>query len=174
MKRTKKSKKSKKLTITQKKVITILILLGLFVAGWYANEVLSTDKEMPYFSSSEDKLSPQDYITEDQIWIQKNRVVINVKDASWARYTDTNSMDPLLDIGANGIEIIPVCEEILPGDVIVYEPRFIDGLIVHRVIEKNIDEDGLYFKLKGDNARNPDPEKVRCDQIKYQLIAVIY
>ena len=46
-------------------------------------------------------------------------------------------------------------------------------LIVHRVVEKGIDEQGVYFITKGDN-NNIDDCKIRFKDIDTVLIAVIY
>ena len=170
-----------RLDILQKKILILSALIVIFITGWLTNSLFGGNQELPYINNnlpsigdSSERLSPQDYISEDQIIVQKDQVIIKVKNPSWARYTNTNSMDPILDNGANGIEIIPNCEDIKAGDIIAYESKFVSGLIVHRVIEINKDENGIYFTLKGDNAPFKDAEKVRCDQIKYQLIAIIY
>jgi signal peptidase len=84
-------------------------------------------------------------------------------------------MDPLIDKGANGIEIRPESpDEIEPGDVISYESKFADGIIIHRVIEKGTDDNGVYFITKGDNNPIRDPEKVHFEQVKGILVGVIY
>ena len=52
-------------------------------------------------------------------------------------------MDPLLDEEANGLEITPQNQEDLQvGDVIAYETNI--GIIVHRIIDINEDEQGWY------------------------------
>ena len=124
---------------------------------------------------SSEKLSPKDRITEDQIHIYSDRIVIDIEEASWATYADTNSMDPLLDIGANGIEIIPKSENDLHiGDIAAYQSKSSQELIVHRIVEIKEDEQGKYFIFKGDNNKTEDIEKVRFNQIKYVLIGIIY
>lgn len=158
------------------KKLVIPIIIVTFLLGWYSNFVYSNiSSEKPSSLFSLDLNSPSDIIKEDQIYVFKDKIVINIKNATLASYADTNSMDPLLDIGANGIEIIPESEDqINVGDVVAYESKFSKGLIVHRVFEKNQDENGTYFRLKGDNNSFKDPEKVRFSQIEYQLIGVLY
>ncbi|MEK6922639.1 MAG: hypothetical protein AABX08_02460 [Nanoarchaeota archaeon] len=119
--------------------------------------------------------SPRDRIKEDQIHVFRDRIVIDVEGASWSKYANTNSMDPFIDEGANGIEIMPESEdELYVGDVVAYESQYVQGLTVHRIVEIGNDGTGKYFVLKGDNLDMEDPEKVRFSQIKYVLIGVIY
>ena len=122
-----------------------------------------------------EKPSPYDHIKESQIEVLNDKIIIYVDNPSFSKYADTNSMDPLFDKDANGLEIIPQNEnDIHVGDVIAYQSSYVDGLVVHRVIEAGNDAKGKYFILKGDNNPDQDPEKIRFDQIKYLLIGVIY
>lgn len=125
---------------------------------------------------NDEQPSPYDRVTEDKIHVLKDKIVIEIDDAVWARFTDTNSMDPVIDIGSNAIEIVPKsdCSDIHIGDIISYDSKYSDGTIIHRVIEKGYDSRGLYFILKGDNNPRNDPGKVRCSQVQRIVIAVIY
>jgi hypothetical protein len=124
------------------------------------------------FSSAE-ITSPWDHISEKQIRVYDDRVVLDVDDPIWSSFTDTNSMDPLLDAGANGIEIKPQFEDdIHVGDVISYKTE--NGIIVHRVIEISYDEEGIYYVVKGDNNPTADKDKVRFADVQGILIAVVY
>lgn len=119
--------------------------------------------------------SPMDRISEDQILVTNEKVVINLKGAEWASFTDTNSMDPVIDAGAHAIEIIPVsASQIQVGDIVAYESEYAEGTIIHRVVYKGEDEKGIYFVLKGDNNPISDPGKIRFDQIKRVVVAIIY
>ena len=123
----------------------------------------------------EDIISPYDRVRENQIQVLSDKVIINIEGASWSRYEDTNSMDPFLDKGANGIELIPKNENDLHvGDIVAYESKYMQGLIVHRIIDIKENEEGKYFILKGDNNKTEDPEKIKFNQIKYVLIGIIY
>lgn len=126
-------------------------------------------------SDPEEVSSPSDWIKENQIFVYNDKIIINLKDAEWAAFTDTNSMDPIIDSSANGIEVIPKSEkEINVGDIASYKSDYADGIIIHRVIQKGADKDGVYFIMKGDNLPNPDPGKIRFKQIQRVLVAVIY
>jgi len=144
-------------------------------------------QETPGLSNSPELLSPSDTIKEDQIRVYKNGVavhltnndddwlvILDLDDPSWSRFLDTNSMDPVLDKEANAIRIKPSCPDgISVGDIISYEqPPY--GIIIHRVVHKDVDEQGPYFVLKGDNNPTSDPGKVRCDQIKGKLVGIFY
>ena len=124
--------------------------------------------------SSVEKNSPADHIKEDQIKVYNNKVELDIQNAVWSRFTDTNSMDPFLDYGSNGIEIVPRdISDIKIGDVISYASSE-GGIVVHRVIEINEDENGKYLIVKGDNNPVPDTEKIRFSQIKGILVGIIY
>lgn len=136
------------------------------------NSMLTKVNNFLRFSSAE-IMSPQDHITEDHIKVYDDQVVLEIDDPIWSSFTDTNSMDPLLDIGANGIEIIPQNEDdIHVGDVISYDSG--SGIVIHRVIEIGADEEGIYYIVKGDNNPIADKEKVRFHQIQGILVAVVY
>jgi len=127
----------------------------------------------PFNTNAFDVHSPGDWIKEDQIKVYSQRILINIPNASWSSFTDTNSMDPFLDIGANAIQIKPVNPfNISSGDIISFNTT--QGLIVHRVIERGEDELGTYYIVKGDNNPLQDPQKVRFEQITGVVVAIIY
>jgi len=149
-----------------KLISTILITVSLILI--ITTAVLAVN----YETSTRDVISPSDTITKDQIRVTENGIIISVPNAIIVNYSDTNSMDPLLDQEANGIEI-PVDEntELQIGDIVSYEANWNETLVSHRIID--IQEDGTYI-LKGDNNTLQDPESVTRDQIKYKLIGVFY
>lgn len=117
--------------------------------------------------------SPGDWIKENQIKVYKDRVVLEIDNPAWANFTDTNSMDPFLDEDSNTIEIKPEApEQVNPGDIISYQTG--EGIIIHRVVERGEDKEGLYYLVKGDNNSSQDPFKVRFKDIKGVVVAVIY
>jgi len=116
--------------------------------------------------------APQNFVDENQIQIYNDKIVINVKDARMSRYAATGSMKPTFDENSNGLEVIPTSiDDIKVGDIITYQSG--DNLIVHRVIEKGSDKDGVYFITKGDNNTVSDG-KIRFKDIKYETIGVIW
>ncbi len=119
--------------------------------------------------------TPGDHLTRQDIIVHKDKVVLDINDAIIARFTATNSMDPVLDEKANAIEVVPRSEdEVSVGDIIAYTNRHIDGTIIHRVIKKGRDEHGTYYIVRGDNNARADPYKVRFADIKSVVVAIIY
>lgn len=175
-------------TLIQSLKVNIVILyfvLGFFIGLAMDNGTASGETPMQLgglsnvFSSGSQTApevpSPEDYIQEQEIHVLRDKVIIDIANAQWAKFTDTNSMDPVLDYGTNAIEIVPTSPtEIHVGDIISYKSTKVDSTIIHRVIEKGIDKDGYYFILKGDNNKQADPEKVRFPQIRRKVIALIY
>jgi hypothetical protein len=161
--------------------LVIIAFIAVFLAGALSTSLIATIndsnalKTFPFIGSVQDVLSPSDHIKEDQIHVYQNKVVLDVEDASWASFTDTKSMDPLLDSDSNGIEIKPTStSQIQVGDIISYNSAYVTGLVIHRVIETGIDDNGWYAIVKGDNNPSADPGKVRFSQINGVLIGVIY
>ncbi len=133
----------------------------------FVTQILST--------GNEERPSPYDRISEGDITVDKNKVTINVQNAQWSRFTDTNSMDPVIDYGTNAIQIVPQStDDIHVGDIVSYNSNYADGIIIHRVVEIGYDNKGWYAIMKGDNNNKEDPGKVRFSQIKRVVIAIIY
>jgi len=82
-------------------------------------------------------------------------------------------MDPVIDFKSHALKIKPNSqEELTIGDIVSFEsPR---GIIIHRIIDKEQDEQGIYFITKGDNNKHQDPYKVRFDQITGVVIGILY
>ena len=114
---------------------------------------------------------PQDRISEKDITIYEDKIVIKLEHPTLSRYADTNSMLPVIDKGANGIRVVPQEGDIEVGDIITFEDN--NKLIVHRVIEIGTDQKGTYFITKGDN-NVFDDGKIRFEQIKYLTIGILY
>lgn len=128
--------------------------------------------ESPFSASSLGGVAPHDWISEENIHVYRDRIVIDIDDASVSRYADTGSMKPVFDKGANGIRVVPQNEEgIHVGDIVTFEREGL--LIVHRVIETGDDEQGRYFITQGDN-NNVSDGKIRFKDIKYVTVAVVY
>ncbi len=155
------------------KILYLTLLAMFFIFGWFLNSVISTlemHKEKPSFGN-EEKPSSYDRITEEQLQLLPDKLIISLPELKLAYYTDTNSMNPLIDEQATGIEITPRSEgDIHVGDVVAYESG--NDLIPHRVISISEDAQGWYALVKGDNSDKL--EKIRFEQVKYILIGVLY
>lgn len=152
-----------------KVVLLILIIVALSLG------VLSfTDAQIPgSLFGGKELSSPGDWITEEQIKVYPQRIILDVEGASWASFTNTNSMDPYFDETAHAIEVKPADpEQINVGDIISYKTVY--GILVHRVIEVGEDKDGIYYFVKGDNNRLTDPFKVRFEDVQGVVVAIIY
>ncbi len=178
------------------KTMIILSFLMIFLFGWFCSSVYSNvlshveigtgpaenleaadsaDSILDrYFFKGRELISPHDWISEDQIHVYSNRVVIDIDSPQWAVFTDTNSMDPVIDAGAHAIEVVPeLPDDIHMGDIVSYKSDYADGILIHRVVE--IGNDGeWYCRMKGDNNPFEDPGKIRFDQLQRVLVAVIY
>jgi len=135
---------------------------------------ISAEIQVPSSINQANELnSPSDWISEDQIKVYDDKVVLELEGTTWASFTDTNSMDPFLDETANAIEIMPEsAKEIQNGDIISYQSK--DSVIIHRVIYVGEDIEGTYYLVQGDNNNYPDPVKVRFNEVVGVLVAIIY
>ncbi len=148
----------------------ILLLSLLLISLTY----ISVAEKPPLDQKNITKIqAPADRVTPDQIKVYPNQIVLNVKGASWASFTPTHSMNPVLDEHTNALEVKPQSPlDIHLGDIIAYTSN--DGVIIHRVIEINSDAQGTYYIVKGDNNDIADPLKVRFTDIQGVVVAVIY
>lgn len=163
-----------------RRVIYLMVLIVLsFLLGALSTGVMPLVKgdmqnPLSLFATMEVN-SPGNWIGEHQIHVYNDRIILDIGDASWARFTDTNSMDPLFDIGSNALEIKPEEASCLKvGDIVSYRSNALGALVIHRIVEINKDEQGVYFVVKGDNNPNKDPEKVRFEQIQGVVVGIIY
>lgn len=166
-----------------------MLLVVVFCLGFVAASALSwtlPTKESPFSTKPVERASPGDTITEQEIKVYKNNVQVDLQDPegndwmvmmdldnpSWSTFTDTNSMDPVFDVGANTVRIKVPADSLQVGDIISYQ--YGDKIIIHRIVHIDQDEQGLYFVLKGDNNPTSDPMKVRPDQILGKVVAIFY
>lgn len=152
----------------------LLVFSVLLFAVLSISTISLLEEQSPFtISAAPERSSPSDWVKNEQIKVYPNNILLQIKDASWATFTNTNSMDPFLDENANALEIIPDHPDAINvGDIIAYETAM--GVIIHRVIEKGVDESGTYYLVKGDNNLVADPVKVRFEDIQGVVIAVIY
>jgi hypothetical protein len=126
-------------------------------------------------TGNQERPSPNDWIPESDIYVYDDKVIIDIEDAQWATFTDTNSMDPVIDLGANAIEVVPKSPgQIQVGDIVSYESKYASGTIIHRVVEVGQDSEGWFAIMKGDNNPTPDPGRIRFEQIRRVVIGILY
>ena len=151
------------------------VALIAFLLGWFASqESLGGDVTgaVTAVGTPPELLSPSDHLKEDQIAVFEDKIIIYLDNVSWARLTDTNSMDPILDKWANTLEIKPASpENINPGDIVSY--RHVNDTLIHRVIKTGHDDLGWYCLVKGDNADDP-PASIRFEEINGLVVGILY
>ena len=163
----------------------VLTVILAFAAGWMYHDsqlfglptqVERAQESVPIFSQPMDIPSPSAAIDAQDIRVLGDRVELRVANVIPAVFTDTNSMDPVIDAGTTALELtITSPNQVQVGDIVSYETTLAPGtFIIHRVVEKGTDENGLYFVLKGDNNPTTDPEKVRFDQLRRKVIGILY
>ncbi len=171
----------------------IMLAIAVFVLGWLSNAFFTSmgaanaepvsgaeiAAVTPASGSTEprERPSPADRLKLEDVHVTDSMVVIDGiagRSFETAIFTDTNSMDPLIDEGSQAIQIVPLStSDIHVGDVISYDSGAY-GIIIHRVIGIGNDEHGWYAIVKGDNNPAPDPVKVRFNMVKRVLVGVLY
>ncbi len=157
----------------------VVFLLGfvacavLFFGFSSGLEVPSTVSGFGVLGSGFDKeISPSDHVSEDDIIVLGDKVILNIRGVSLSNYADSGSMVPVLDKGANGIRIVPLSEdEVEVGDIVSF--RIGGILVVHRVIEKGVDDEGVWFDVKGD-ANMIGDGRIRFEDIEYVTVGILY
>ncbi|MBT7102307.1 hypothetical protein HN935_02230 [archaeon] len=116
--------------------------------------------------------APSDWVSEDDIVVFDDMVVLRIANATLSNYANSGSMLPFLDEGANGIRVVPESvDDVNVGDIVSY---VFDGImIVHRVVEKGVDDEGVYFVMQGDNNLVSDG-KVRFEDVRYVTVGILY
>lgn len=158
--------------------ISIFTLILVFLAGFLTASAVVF---IPIASATgnvvaSDQLSPGNHVDESQINVYSDRVVLDIPDVKWAKFADTNSMDPFFDSTANALQLTPTsASDIVVGDVVSYSPQGSPAKhVIHRVVYIGEDDSGLYYIVKGDNNAVADPGRVRFEQIDRVLIGIIY
>ena len=158
-------------------IILVAFLLGNASAYLLIHDTPITDTALASGTQREavTLAMPKDRISEAQIRVYPSHVRIELENAEWSRFTDTGSMRPFLDQGANAIQIPPTKpEDLIVGDIISYRSAHYPGTIIHRIVHIDEDKHGWYAIAHGDNNPTPDPEKIRFSQIERVLVAIIY
>ncbi len=117
--------------------------------------------------------SPHDRLSAGQVHVYDSQVVVDLENATKVVFTDTNSMEPLLDAGKTGLEIaLAEQADVHVGDIVSYNSGSAGAVIIHEVVAVGSDDEGWYAVTKGYNAGKADPEKVRFHQIRGVLVAL--
>jgi len=150
-------------------IITIVWIISFFIGMVLGMIIYDGIKPQQNYEN----LAPHDWIKYEQIYTNSKGVFIKIQNPIIAEFKDTKSMLPTFSSKSYGIEIIPKSgDDIHVGDIASY--KYGNETIIHRVIEIGQDEDGWYAIFKGDNNKNPDPYKVRSDQIQRVLVGVLF
>ena len=150
--------------------IYVLILIFVFVLGFLTSRLNIIPTGRVIDTNNLEKI-PSDYLNDDDILVYSDKIVLKINNAQISNY-ESNSMYPFLGDGANGIVVRPENEtDVNIGDIITF--RRGEKLVVHRVIEKGIDEKGVYFVARGDNSDFND-DKIRFKEIEHKLVGIIY
>ncbi len=160
----------------------ILVGMTLHASSGFATPIYNGGFELPatlyegVTGRAIERPSPENHIKTDQIEVYQDKVVLDLKNTIFARFSDTNSMDPVLDAGANAIEIKPTSpDDVQEGDIIAYQNKCTGtSTIIHRVIKQGKDQLGTYYIVKGDNNPRADPCLVRFGDIKGVVVGILY
>jgi len=92
-------------------------------------------------------------------------------DAIKTTVQNTNSMEPLIDVG-HTVFISDDVSNLNIGDIIIWNQG--RGDIIHSIVEIGSDEFGAYYRTQGLNLNQSDPERIRKINIKYLCLGVIW
>lgn len=117
--------------------------------------------------------APKNRIQAEQIILNKQRLIVSIKDATLGQPQATGSMLPTLNEYSHLLQIPPQSSDTLAiGDIIAFEQE--KTLTVHRISQIGADEGGWYAITKGDHYSINDPNKIRFSSIKYVIIGILY
>jgi len=161
------------------KLKIMAFLLAVFMLGWVANSsylfLTNLNKEKPFSFSSNEIKSPGDWIKESDVKIRDKAVTLVIDNATWSTFTDTNSMDPVIDVKSHAIKLRPgKASDLQVGDIISYKSEDFNAVIIHRIVDISSDDLGIFFITKGDNNKYTDSEKIRFEQITGVVVGILY
>lgn len=151
-----------------KRALFALYFLLVFLLGFWAAQVWDSSAAV----TGRVVDTPSNFIDNNKIEVFPDKVIIKVEDAKISSYDSTGSMLPTLGPGMNGISVAPSSPDAIKvGDIVSFRKG--DVIVVHRVVQKGSDAEGIYFVTKGDNSEVEDG-KIRFDDIERVLVAVVY
>ncbi|MDO8628555.1 MAG: hypothetical protein Q7R56_02265 [Nanoarchaeota archaeon] len=148
--------------------IIIGLLIITFSLGWLANELYHNPPlrlEHP-FPGLPEQASPHQRIRINDLSQTKDHLTINQDNTILVTYTNTNSMDPLLDDNSIGIEIPYQGQKLGIGDIISY--TYEEQHLVHRITAI----EGTTYTMQGDNSNTT--HTIQQKDIKGILIGILY
>ncbi len=137
-----------------------------------------------------DRLSPSDMLPEGSIKLQGNALIVFLNSLNipftlppqvwYPGVPDTDSMDPVFDIGHNNILIKGadaynqqiLIDFIKPGDIAVY--NYLGMYVIHRIIAERNNKGIREFKFKGDNNSRPDPYWVPFEYVTWVSLGILH
>ena len=153
-------------------IFSLIVISLIFLSGC-----------MTGYDDYDDDFHPLDRISNSSIKVYSDRILI---EGSFGRIESkgTGSMLPSFFEGATYFYVKPSFpSEIVVGDIIVFtkpqemiEKGFTSNTttILHRVIGKGTDSEGIYYYTKGDNNWIEDGVKIRFENITKVIIGVIW
>ena len=158
--------------ISIKNIIIIISLIIVVSLSFFLGRSSPNITGLAILEPNSENTTPSDRIKDNSIRAFENRIVIYINDSYLANFTDTHSMEPVLDKKSTGIEVVPdSSNEIRVGDIISYTNN--NEIIIHRVVKIGYDPE-WYAITKGDNNPTNDPERVRFNQVKRILVGILY
>lgn len=156
-------------------IILSLTVAAIFVAGYYYRMDTHPDSlEWIDRTGSDTNQVPNFIKSENVLWNPQSGSICINKSYNMMKFTDTNSMLPIVDYGSIGlVETVTPDTELRIGMIVTYEPVK-DTFRMHRIVDIKQDEEGYYYVMKGDNVPAPDDYLVRKSQIKYVLEGVLW
>ena len=158
-----------------KHLVAHVVVALLFLAIGYG--MASADRPelaLPFGPVAQERSSPSNWIAEEDIQLFEDRIVIALDDPQWAVFEDTNSMDPVLDSGAHGLQRVPEHpDELHVGDIISFSRPGTAGIVIHSIIAIGRDAEGWSSVPKRHTTPGSDG-KVRFTQVHRVLVGVLY
>ena len=103
--------------------------------------------------------------------ITKSGNNITIHDVKTTTVQNTNSMEPLIDIG-HEVLISDKVDDLNIGDVIIWQQD--NKNVIHSIIQCGTDEGGDFYRTQGLNVNHPDTEIIRKVDIKYLCVGVLW
>ncbi len=154
------------------KYAIILIAVVMFGCGVVFATALQQETRTAFGGTAASAIS-QDRITNSQIHLYKDKLVVEADGLIYAKVEDTKSMEPILSKNSHTIEARPILKDLQVGDIISFYEPSLDKMIVHMIIEIGYDEHGWYARTSGYNNVYDDNRKERFQNIKGVVVGIL-